>query len=62
MTSTSTGKSTDKGLYIGKSTPPPRGEKKISADVIWGKKYEKWKRERGKEGKFKRKRKKGEEK
>jgi hypothetical protein len=38
-----------RGLYIGK----------ISADVIWGKKYEKAKRKRGK---CKRKRKKGERK
>jgi hypothetical protein len=35
-----------RGLYIGKY-PPPRGGK-ISADVIWGKKYEKAKRKRGK--------------
>jgi hypothetical protein len=34
---------------------PPRGEGKISADVTWGKKYEKVKRKRGK---CKRKRKK----
>jgi hypothetical protein len=26
---------------------PPGGEEKISADVIWGKKYEKVKRKRG---------------
>jgi hypothetical protein len=29
------------------NTPPPWGEEKISADVIWGKKYEKVKRKRG---------------
>ncbi len=34
-----------RGLYIGKY-PPPGGEK-ISADVIWGKKYRKLKRKRG---------------
>ncbi len=46
-----------RGLYIGKYPPPPgRG---ISADVIWGKKYEKAKR---KKGKCKRKRKTGERK
>jgi hypothetical protein len=33
-----------RGLYIGKY--PPRGE--LSADVIWGTKYEKVKRKRGK--------------
>ncbi len=27
--------------------PPPGGREKISADVIWGKKYEKGKRKRG---------------
>jgi hypothetical protein len=32
-----------RGLYIGKYPPPPGG---ISADVIWGKKYEKAKRKR----------------
>jgi hypothetical protein len=37
-----------RGLYIGKYPPPPPGEGEISADVIWGKKYEKWKRKRGK--------------
>jgi hypothetical protein len=36
-----------RGLYIGKD-PPPRGGGGISADVIWGKKYEKWKRKRRK--------------
>ncbi len=35
-----------RGLYIGKYPPPGGGE--ISADVIWGKKYEKAKRKRGK--------------
>jgi hypothetical protein len=35
------------GVYILKNTPPPPGGK-ISADVIWGKKYEKLKRKRGK--------------
>jgi hypothetical protein len=44
------------GVYILRNTPPPRG-KEQSADVIWGKKYEKWKR---KGGKCKRKREKGE--
>jgi hypothetical protein len=34
-----------KWLYIGKYAPPWEG---ISADVIWGKKYEKAKRKRGK--------------
>jgi hypothetical protein len=37
-----------RGLYIGKYPPSPGGEEKISADVIWGKKYEKAKRKRGK--------------
>ncbi len=36
-----------RGLYIGKYTPPEGGGG-ISADVIWGKKYEKGKRKRGK--------------
>jgi hypothetical protein len=36
------------GAYILENTPPPLGEEKISADVIWGKKYEKAKRKRGK--------------
>jgi hypothetical protein len=44
------------GVYILENTPPPLGGK-ISADVIWGKKYEKGKRKRGK---CKRKRKKEE--
>jgi hypothetical protein len=35
------------GVYILENAPPPRGEK-ISADIIWGKKYEKGKRKRGK--------------
>ncbi len=30
-----------------KNTPPPLGGGKISANVIWGKKYEKAKRKRG---------------
>jgi hypothetical protein len=34
------------GVYILENTPPPGGE--ISADVIWGKKYEKAKRKKGK--------------
>jgi hypothetical protein len=39
----------DAGVYILENTPPPPGgEEKISADVIWGKKYEKGKRKRGK--------------
>ncbi len=37
-----------RGLYIGKYPPPPLGGRKISGDVIWGKKYEKAKRKRGK--------------
>jgi hypothetical protein len=48
-----------KGLYIGKFPPPPKGEGGISADVIYGKKYDKVKR---KKGKMLRKRKKGERK
>jgi hypothetical protein len=36
----------NRGLYIGKY-PPPGGGREISADVIWGKKYEKDKRIRG---------------
>jgi hypothetical protein len=36
------------GVYILENTPPPGGGEKISADVIWGKKYEKAKRKRGK--------------
>jgi hypothetical protein len=35
-----------RGLYIGKYPPPPRGG--ISSNVIWGKKYEKGKRKKGK--------------
>ncbi len=35
-----------RGLYNGKYPPPPGGG--ISADVIWGKKYEKTKRKRRK--------------
>ncbi len=35
------------------NTPPPGGEEKISADVIWGKKYEKAKRKRRKKEKKK---------
>jgi hypothetical protein len=35
------------GAYILENTPPPPGGR-ISADVIWGKKYEKAKRKRGK--------------
>jgi hypothetical protein len=47
------------GVYISENTPSPsRGG--ISADVIWRKKYEKVKRERGE--KRERKRKKGERK
>jgi hypothetical protein len=34
------------GVYILENTPTLGGE--ISADVIWQKKYEKWKRKRGK--------------
>ncbi len=44
------------GSIYWKIPPPPLGGK-ISADVIWGKKYEKGKRKKG--GKCKRKRKKG---
>jgi hypothetical protein len=47
-----------RGLYIGKYPPPPGGGE-ISAEVIWGKKYETVKRKRGK---MKRKKKKGERK
>ncbi len=36
-----------RGLYIGKYTPPPTRGGKISANVIWGKKYEKAKRKKG---------------
>jgi hypothetical protein len=36
-----------RGLYIGKYPSPP-GERGISADVIWRKKYENGKRKRGK--------------
>jgi hypothetical protein len=43
------------GVYILKNTLPPLGEQ-ISANVIWGEKYEKVRR---KGGKCKRKRKKG---
>jgi hypothetical protein len=35
------------GVYILENTPSPRGGE-ISADVIWGKKYEKAKRKKGK--------------
>jgi hypothetical protein len=35
-----------RGLKIGKYPPPPGGE--ITPDFIWGKKYEKVKRKRGK--------------
>jgi hypothetical protein len=35
------------GVYILENTPPPLGGREISADVIWGKKYEKGKRKRG---------------
>ncbi len=47
---------TGTGAYIGKYPPPPLGGE-ISAEVIWGKKYEKVKR---KGGKYTRKKKKGE--
>jgi hypothetical protein len=46
------------GAYILENTPPPPGEK-ISANVIWGEKYEKANQERGES---KRKKKKGERK
>jgi hypothetical protein len=51
------------GVYILENTSPPLGGE-ISANVIWGKKYEKGKRKRGREtgGKCKRKRKKEERK
>ncbi len=49
-----------RGLYNGKYPPPPGGGGEISADVIWGKKYEKAKRkkaenaeEKGRKGKEK---------
>jgi hypothetical protein len=48
-----------RGLYIGKYPPPPRG-REISAEVIWGKKYEKVKRKKGEN--VKEKRRKGKEK
>jgi hypothetical protein len=41
------------GAYILVNTPPPLGG--ISANVIWGKKYDKWKRKGGKYKKRKRK-------
>jgi hypothetical protein len=55
------------GVYILENTfPPPPGGGEISADVIWGKKYEKRKRKRGRRVKEKwkgeRKMKKGERK
>jgi hypothetical protein len=37
-----------RGLYIGKYPPPWGGGVKISDDDIWGEKYEKAKRKRGK--------------
>jgi hypothetical protein len=43
------------------NTPPPWGGEKISADVIWGKKYEKAKRKRGKMSKKKEEREKKKE-
>jgi hypothetical protein len=43
---TTFGKCSNRGLYIGEKKPPRGGE--ISADVIWGKKYEKAKRKRRK--------------
>jgi hypothetical protein len=36
------------GLYWKNRPPSPRGGRKIPDDVIWGKKYEKVKRKRGK--------------
>jgi hypothetical protein len=33
-------------VYILKKNPPPR-ERRISANLIWGKKYERWMRKRG---------------
>ncbi len=36
----------DRGLYNVKYPPPPGGRGEISADVIWGEKYEKAKRKR----------------
>jgi hypothetical protein len=36
------------GVYKMENTPPPLGGGKISAGVIWGKKYEKARRKRGK--------------
>jgi hypothetical protein len=38
----------DRGLYIFWKIPLLPGEKELSADVIWGKKFEKRKRKRGK--------------
>jgi hypothetical protein len=37
----------NRGLYNGNPPPPGGGGGKISADVIWGKKYEKAKRKSG---------------
>jgi hypothetical protein len=36
------------GVYILENPSPPQGGRKISADVIWGKKYEKAKRKKRK--------------
>ncbi len=58
----------DKGLYIGKAPPPPRGKEKISAHVIWGKRKKRGRekeenaRQIGGKGKEERKRKKEKEK
>jgi hypothetical protein len=40
-------RSSNTGAYILENTPPPGG-RGISAEVIWGKKYDKVKRKRGK--------------
>ncbi len=42
---TATYKQIFRGLYVGKYSPS-WGEVEISANVIWGEKYEKWKRKR----------------
>jgi hypothetical protein len=49
------------GVYILENTTPPRGGGEISTDVIWGKKYEKAKRKRGKNFKKEEKREKNKE-
>jgi hypothetical protein len=50
------------GSIYWKIPPPPGAEEKISADVIWGKKYEKWKRKKKKRENVKENGRKGKEK